>query len=166
MPNATPKEKARNIDWVGIVLFVGALATLIMAIDFGGVEWSWGSGSSIALFVVSGVLFVVFGVQQTFYILCNEENRLFPIHFLKRRSLLLLFILNSEYKPIKYSNLLAMLIKFSSLCQQRIVYFSVLYSPVLPIYSGKIATLVPKILYLLSCRVILQSTPRCVFYPL
>ncbi|KAA8649621.1 uncharacterized protein ATNIH1004_002292 [Aspergillus tanneri] len=95
MPNATPKEKARNIDWVGIVLFVGALATLIMAIDFGGVEWSWGSGSSIALFVVSGVLFVVFSVQQTFYILCNEENRLFPIHFLKRRSLLLLFILNT-----------------------------------------------------------------------
>ncbi|GAB1194023.1 hypothetical protein APSETT444_003260 [Aspergillus pseudonomiae] len=98
MPNATPKEKARNIDWVGIVLFVGALATLVMAIDFGGVEWSWGSGSSIALFVVSGVLFVVFGVQQTFYILCNEENRLFPVHFLKRRSLLLLFILNITVK--------------------------------------------------------------------
>lgn len=96
LPNATSKEKAKNIDWVGVVLFIGALATLIMGIDFGGVQWAWGSGQSIALFVVSGVLFVLFGIQQTFYIFCNEQNRLFPIHFLKRRSLLLLFILNSE----------------------------------------------------------------------
>lgn len=104
LPNATSKEKAKNIDWVGIVLFIGALATLIMGIDFGGVGWSWGSGQSIALFVLSGVLFILFGVQQTFYILCNEENRLFPIHFLKRRSLLLLFILNSELTLPQYAS--------------------------------------------------------------
>ncbi|KAF7183027.1 hypothetical protein CNMCM7691_002862 [Aspergillus felis] len=96
LPNATSKEKAKNIDWVGIVLFVGALTTLIMAIDFGGVDGAWGSGQSIALFVVSGVLFILFGIQQSFYILCSEQNRLFPIHFLKRRSLLLLFILNTS----------------------------------------------------------------------
>ncbi|QKX59533.1 uncharacterized protein TRUGW13939_06667 [Talaromyces rugulosus] len=95
LPNATSKEKAKNIDWVGSILFVGALATLIMGIDFGDVEWTWGSGQSIALFVVSGILFILFGIQQTFYILCTEQNRLFPIHFLKRRSLLLLFMLNA-----------------------------------------------------------------------
>ncbi|KAF4765278.1 hypothetical protein HAV15_003176 [Penicillium sp. str.  len=96
LPNATSKEKAMNIDWVGSVLFIGALTTLIMGIDFGGVEWKWGSGQSIALFVASGVLFIMFGVQQTFFIFCNEKTRLFPIHFLKRRSLLLLFILNTS----------------------------------------------------------------------
>ncbi|KAJ5797625.1 Phomenoic acid biosynthesis cluster MFS-type transporter [Penicillium pulvis] len=95
LPNASQKEKARNIDWVGSILFIGSLASLIMGIDFGGVEWAWGSGSSIALFVVSGILFILFGVQQTFYIFCNEQNRLFPIHFIKRRSLVLLFILNT-----------------------------------------------------------------------
>lgn len=100
LPNATSKEKAMNIDWVGSVLFIGALTTLIMGIDFGGVEWKWGSGQSIALFVASGVLFIMFGVQQTFFIFCNEKTRLFPIHFLKRRSLLLLFILNSESAPL------------------------------------------------------------------
>lgn len=73
-----------------------------MGIDFGGVEWTWGSGSSIALFIISGVLFVLFGVQQTFYIFCTEQNRLFPIHFIKRRSLVLLFILNSELFPPRY----------------------------------------------------------------
>lgn len=102
LPNASQKEKARNIDWVGSILFTGSLASLIMGIDFGGVEWTWGSGSSIALFIVSGVLFVLFGVQQTFYIFCNEQNRLFPIHFIKRRSLVLLFILNSELFPPRY----------------------------------------------------------------
>ncbi|KAJ5456704.1 Major facilitator superfamily domaingeneral substrate transporter [Penicillium desertorum] len=61
LPNATSKEKVMNIDWVGSVLFIGALTTLIMGIDFGGVEWQWGSGQSIALFVVSGALFIVFG---------------------------------------------------------------------------------------------------------
>ncbi|EAW13722.1 putative MFS drug efflux transporter [Aspergillus clavatus NRRL 1] len=95
LPKATQLEKAKNIDWVGSVLFVGALATLIMAIDFGGAEWAWDSARSIALFVVAGVLFIIFGVQQTFYIFCNEQNRLFPIHFFKRRSLVLLFILNT-----------------------------------------------------------------------
>ncbi|KAJ6109918.1 Major facilitator superfamily domain general substrate transporter [Penicillium sp. IBT 16267x] len=96
LPNATSKEKAMSIDWIGSVLFIGALATLIMGIDFGGVEWRWGSGQIIALFVVSGVLFVLFGVQQAFFIFCNEQTRLFPVHFLKRRSLLLLFILNTS----------------------------------------------------------------------
>ncbi|KAL4977126.1 major facilitator superfamily domain-containing protein [Aspergillus desertorum] len=95
LPNATFREKARNIDWVGSVLFIGAFACLVMGIDFGGVELKWSSGQSIALFVISGVLFVLFGIQQAFYILCNEQNRLFPIHFLKRRSLVLLFMLNA-----------------------------------------------------------------------
>ncbi|PWY66752.1 hypothetical protein BO70DRAFT_419069 [Aspergillus heteromorphus CBS 117.55] len=61
----------------------------------GGSDWPWGGDCSIALFVVAGILFIVFGVQQTFHICCNEKNRLFPIHFLKRRSLPILFILNT-----------------------------------------------------------------------
>jgi hypothetical protein len=96
-PKATVSERFLMIDWLGIVLCAGALASLVMGIDFGGVQWAWGSGSSIALFVVSGVLLAAFGVQQTFLILCTEKTRLFPIHFLKRRSLVVLFILNSEF---------------------------------------------------------------------
>ncbi|KAL7629880.1 hypothetical protein AAE478_001403 [Parahypoxylon ruwenzoriense] len=95
LPGRSSKERRKNIDWVGCVVFVGALACLIMAINFGGVEWPWNDGREIALFVVSGVLFIAFGIQQSFFLLCNEENRLFPVHFLKRRSLLLLFILNT-----------------------------------------------------------------------
>ncbi|KAM5477000.1 hypothetical protein MauCBS54593_000271 [Microsporum audouinii] len=95
LPNATHKEKAHNIDWVGSILSIGMLAAVVMAIDFGGSEWPWNSGRSVALFVVAAILFIVFGVQQTFYIFCTEKNRLFPVHFLKNRSLFLLFILNT-----------------------------------------------------------------------
>ncbi|KAI1405015.1 putative MFS drug efflux transporter [Hypoxylon fuscum] len=95
LPDSTASERRKNIDWVGCIVFVGALACLIMAIDFGGVEWPWNDGREIALFVVSGILFITFGIQQSFFLLCNETNRLFPVHFLKRRSLLLLFILNT-----------------------------------------------------------------------
>ncbi|KAM5471061.1 hypothetical protein MferCBS49748_002252 [Microsporum ferrugineum] len=95
LPNATHKEKAHNIDWVGSILSIGMLAAVVMAIDFGGSEWPWNSGQSVALFVVAAILFIVFGVQQTFYIFCTEKNRLFPVHFLKNRSLFLLFILNT-----------------------------------------------------------------------
>ncbi|KAL4921166.1 putative MFS drug efflux transporter [Aspergillus aurantiobrunneus] len=95
LPNATSTEKARNIDWVGSILFIGAFTCLIMGIDFGGVLWPWGSGQSIALFVMAGFLFILFGIQQTFFILCTEQNRLFPVHFLKRRSLVFLFMLNA-----------------------------------------------------------------------
>ena len=86
----------KEIDWIGIILFTAALACLLMGIDFGGVLWTWGNGSSIALFVVAGVLFILFGVQQTYTILCTETTRIFPVHFLKRRSLVNLFILNSK----------------------------------------------------------------------
>ncbi|KAL3421549.1 MFS drug efflux pump [Phlyctema vagabunda] len=94
-PNASIEERCGLIDWTGSLLCVGAMASLVMGIDFGGVEWAWSSGSSIALFVVSGVLFVAFGVQQTYCILCTHETRLFPIHFLKNRALVALFALNS-----------------------------------------------------------------------
>ncbi|KAG8168203.1 hypothetical protein KVR01_003892 [Diaporthe batatas] len=95
LPGKTQKEKLQTIDWIGAVLFIAALACLIMGINFGGVKWAWGDGRSITLFVVSGVCFIAFGLQQSMYWFCNEQTRLFPIHFLKRRSLLLLFVLNT-----------------------------------------------------------------------
>jgi MFS family permease len=105
LPNFPWITRMKRIDWAGIVLFVAALACLLMAIDFGGVQWAWNSGSSIALFVVASILFIAFGVQQSFCILCDESTRLFPVHFLKRRSLIILFILNSEYERLDYDRI-------------------------------------------------------------
>ncbi len=50
------------------------------------------SPKTIAMFVLSGVLFIGFGLQQVFKIFTTFDNRLFPVHFLKSRTLIILFI--------------------------------------------------------------------------
>lgn len=138
LPGKTQKEKLQTIDWVGAVLFIAALACLIMGINFGGVKWAWGDRRSIALFVVSGVCFIVFGLQQSMYWFCNELTRLFPIHFLKRRSLLLLFVLNSTHRLIPttvqlHKNTSDLALPCSP-CKLWIVHLGILYSSVFPVH--------------------------------
>ena len=62
-----------------------------MAINFGGVVYAWDSGRIIGLFCTSGFLFILFGVQQGLKILTTVERRIFPVEFLRSRTMLLLF---------------------------------------------------------------------------
>lgn len=62
-----------------------------MAINFGGSIYEWNSGRIIGLFVTSGVLFILFGVQQGLTILTTIEQRIFPVEFLKSKIMLILF---------------------------------------------------------------------------
>ncbi|KAJ5519995.1 MFS drug efflux transporter [Penicillium fimorum] len=74
IPNIDPRNgvplatRAREIDWLGRILNLGAFLSGIMPISFGGLTWAWGSGNIIGLFVCSGVLFILFGPQQVFII--------------------------------------------------------------------------------------------------
>lgn len=93
-PRAGSKSSAllHEIDSVGTILSIAGLMTIIMAINFGGTIYPWNSGSVIALFVVSGVIWITFGIQQTYSIFTTETQRVFPIHFLKNLNAVLLFI--------------------------------------------------------------------------
>jgi hypothetical protein len=62
-----------------------------MAVSFGGVLYDWNSATIIALFVLSGVLFILFGLQQTFTILTTLERRVFPIHYVMVKEMSILF---------------------------------------------------------------------------
>ncbi|KAK2053961.1 MFS general substrate transporter [Colletotrichum caudatum] len=84
-PGASIVKRLAEIDWVGAVLMLGAIITFTMAISFGGVMYEWDSGSEIALFVVAGVLFIVFGVQQAYCIATTKERRLFPVELISTR---------------------------------------------------------------------------------
>ena len=86
-------ERFGKIDWVGSILSIAAFTCLIIAVNFGGVIWPWGSGRIIALFVVAFVLWIVFFAQQTFTVLTNAANRLFPIHLLRNKEALLISLL-------------------------------------------------------------------------
>lgn len=85
------RQRLSEIDYAGIILIIGAFVSGIMAIAFGGLVYSWGSGQIIGLFVCSAVLWVLFGVQQTLCFFTTENNRIFPIQFLKSYEMCILF---------------------------------------------------------------------------
>ncbi|KAF2664197.1 MFS general substrate transporter [Microthyrium microscopicum] len=91
-PDVPFGEKMKNIDWVGVVLNAALYTTFVMAFTFGGGQFAWSSGSTIALTVVFGLLVITFAVQQTFSIFTTPERRLFPVDFLRKKSLLLQYI--------------------------------------------------------------------------
>ena len=62
-----------------------------MAVSFGGVLYDWNSANIIALFVLSGVLFILLGFQQSFNIFTTLERRVFPVHYVKRKEMDILF---------------------------------------------------------------------------
>jgi hypothetical protein len=64
----------------------------IVAVCFSGSTYAWSSRESIALWVVFGACLIAFILQQAFSIFTTGENRIFPVHFLKSRTLVLLFV--------------------------------------------------------------------------
>ena len=90
-PGVTLRRRFAELDYLGTLLMIGAFVSGVMAISFGGNVYSWNSGRIIGLFVCSGVLFILFGVQQSFSILTTEERRIFPIQFVKSKIMLILF---------------------------------------------------------------------------
>ena len=95
-PNVPYRKRLSELDYLGIILIIGALVSGVMAISFGGITYPWNSGRVIGLFVCSGVLFILFGIQQGLAILTTKELRLFPVEFLRDRTLIMLFIQTSS----------------------------------------------------------------------
>ncbi|KAF3404629.1 putative efflux pump gsfJ [Talaromyces pinophilus] len=85
-------SKFLAMDWVGITLNAGIYLTWVMALTFGGATYAWNSGQEIALWVVFAVLLLGFALQQYFLVFTSVKQRIFPGHFLKRRTLVLCFI--------------------------------------------------------------------------
>ncbi|KAF7717919.1 MFS-type toxin efflux pump [Penicillium ucsense] len=58
------KEQLAEVDLLGSCFFLPAIISLLLALQWGGVKYPWNSGRIIALFVVFGVLIIIFGVIQ------------------------------------------------------------------------------------------------------
>lgn len=106
-PGKPISQRFGRFDFLGAVFSIAALVTLVMPINFGGTLYAWSSGQTIALFVVSGILFIVLAVQQSYSLMTTPTNRMFPVHFLRNKEAVLLFILAaacnaSAFVPIYY----------------------------------------------------------------
>lgn len=93
LPGTSYKNRLAPIDILGTTLIAGTLVCLLMAIFFGGTVYAWSSGIIIALFVISGALFVLFVLQQVFAIMTTTQTRLFPLHFLRSPIMVMLAII-------------------------------------------------------------------------
>ncbi|KAF4814430.1 Efflux pump patC [Colletotrichum siamense] len=91
-PGASLRSRFVEVDYAGFTLQAGALTALILAVNLGGVVYPWDSGRIIALFVVTGVLFIILGVQQVLSIFTTPDRRTIPIQFFRSRSVLILFV--------------------------------------------------------------------------
>lgn len=98
LPGVPLRLRLLMLDYVGAVLSSAAFLCVMMAMNFGGVLWSWDDGRSITLFVLSGLLCTAFCLQQIFTVYTSVEHRIFPIHFFKSRSLIALFLTMSMFK--------------------------------------------------------------------
>ncbi|CZR61051.1 related to aflatoxin efflux pump AFLT [Phialocephala subalpina] len=98
MPSYQPKPgtntltKFKQLDWVGAFLNTRLWTSFVLATTFGGSTWAWGGGRTIATFVVCLVILIFFALQQSFAILTTPSQLLFPMSFLKSRTIVLLSI--------------------------------------------------------------------------
>ncbi|KAL8640851.1 MAG: hypothetical protein Q9228_002271 [Teloschistes exilis] len=100
-------SRIREFDFFGAILSIAVLVCTIMAINFGGALYPWHSGQIISLFVLAGVLLIVFALQQKFAIFTQSSGRMFPLDFLLNREAVLLFVLGCAanaggYVPLYY----------------------------------------------------------------
>ncbi|KAL1302086.1 hypothetical protein AAFC00_002524 [Neodothiora populina] len=76
------KAKLEQFDIYGTLIFLPMIVCLLLALQWGGSKYPWSSGRIIALFVVFGVLCIIFvGVQ-----IWKGENATVPPRVLKQRS--------------------------------------------------------------------------------
>lgn len=94
-PNVKILQKLKAFDWVGAVLNGAVFVLVMIALTFSGSVYPWGSGAAIALWVIWGVTLIAFCLQQYFSLFTTPEHRIFPVHFLKSRDFVLLFIATS-----------------------------------------------------------------------
>lgn len=86
------RDRLRKLDWLGALLSAGGFTTLTMGVSFGGALFAWSNAREIVLFVLAGVLWILFFVQQSYAITTKRENRVFPVHLLVQREPALLFL--------------------------------------------------------------------------
>jgi MFS family permease len=75
-------EKLKKIDFVGLLIFIPTVTSLLLALQWGGSTYPWGDSRIITLFVLFGVLAIVFIVFERW----KGADATLPIHIVTQRS--------------------------------------------------------------------------------
>ncbi|PRP83972.1 hypothetical protein PROFUN_08656 [Planoprotostelium fungivorum] len=91
-PLPVPSIRARllDLDWVGVVLLIGAVVCLLLALQWGGTKYPWSDKTIIGLFVGFGVLTIIFVLSQWYV----GDRGILPFSILFRRTIVGGFLFN------------------------------------------------------------------------
>lgn len=89
------RARLAPIDFVGLLLGAGVWASFLLAFTMAGGQWPWDDGRTITMFVVFGVLLLVYVLQQYFAIFTTPSRRAFPGHLLRDRTQVLLYVVTA-----------------------------------------------------------------------
>ncbi|GIJ90213.1 hypothetical protein Asppvi_009166 [Aspergillus pseudoviridinutans] len=76
------KDQLSRLDLPGLFIFFPAIISMLLALQWGGTKYNWGNARIIALFIVFGVLIVIFMARQQW----AQENATVPPRILKNRN--------------------------------------------------------------------------------
>ena len=91
-PGLLVRNKLVQLDWVGAGLNAITFVLFMVGLTFSGSTWRWNTSGPIALWTIFGLSLISYALQQIFVIFTTPERRLFPVHFTKSRTLLLLYL--------------------------------------------------------------------------
>ena len=81
-----------KIDWLGFLLSAALYTTLVLFITFGGNQWAWSDGRTIACIVVFVIITVAFVLTQWFCIFTTRDDRIFPLEMVGNKLLVALYV--------------------------------------------------------------------------
>lgn len=86
------RAKLFAIDWVGAFLVATCFVLFLVNLSLSGTTYHWNSGAVIGLWVVFGLALLSLIIQQGVPLFTTVEHRIYPVQFLRRRSMVLLYI--------------------------------------------------------------------------
>lgn len=89
---ASVRARIARLDFVGFILGAGIWVAFLLALSMAGGQWGWDDGRTIATLVVFGVTLVAYCLQQYFALFTTKAHRAFPVHLLRERTQVLLYI--------------------------------------------------------------------------
>ncbi|KAF2853351.1 MFS general substrate transporter [Plenodomus tracheiphilus IPT5] len=89
------RKRMATIDFLGFFLGAGMWVSFLLAFSMAGGQWPWNDGRTIATFVVFGALMVLYALQQYFAVFTSPSRRAFPVHLLRSRTQVLLYIVTA-----------------------------------------------------------------------
>ncbi|KAF5244834.1 hypothetical protein FANTH_7601 [Fusarium anthophilum] len=76
------KEKARKIDWMGVMASIAGIVLTVMAINSGGSMWAWENAKTISMLTIGVIMLLVFIIIEAFF----ARIPIIPLRLFRQRS--------------------------------------------------------------------------------